>query len=122
MGDQNLRRASDELEHRRFMKTLLTELRALEDMHAKGMFEGGIRRIGAEQEMFLVDRAHRPTLSAVQMLDQIGDEHFTHELGLFNLEANLSPQELGGSCLRRLHAETNEVVQLSREHAAKADA
>ncbi|HEY7907153.1 MAG TPA: hypothetical protein VIC53_09585, partial [Wenzhouxiangella sp.] len=115
MGDQNVQQTSDELEHRHFMKALLTEVRALEDMHAKGMFEGGIRRIGAEQEMFLVDRAHRPALSAVQVLDQINDERFTHELGLFNLEANLSPQELGGSCLRRLHAETDEVVQVALE-------
>lgn len=121
MGEQNIQQASDELEHRRFMKALLTEVRALEDMHAKGMFEGGIRRIGAEQEMFLVDRAHRPALSAVSVLDQIGDERFTHELGLFNLEANLSPQELGGACLRQLHQETDEVVRLAREHAAKSD-
>jgi CBS domain-containing protein len=40
---------------------------------------------------------------------------------LFNLEANLSPLELGGDCLRRLERETDEVVALAREHAARVD-
>ena len=118
MGEHNISQGADEQAHREFMKALLTEVRALEDMHAAGMFEGGVRRIGAEQEMFLVDGAHRPSLSATEILERINDERFTHELGLFNLEANLSPLELGGDCLRRLHAETDEVVQIARDHAA----
>lgn len=101
------------------MKALLNEVRALEDMHAAGMFESGIRRIGAEQEMFLVDQANRPALSAMQVLDQIDDARFTHELGLFNLEANLSPLELGGDCLRRLEAEADELLEIGREAAAR---
>jgi hypothetical protein len=48
----------------------------------------------------------RPALTAMQILDRIDDPRFTHELGLFNLEANLSPLELGGDCLRQLEAET----------------
>lgn len=122
MGEQDVKTQRDELEHRRFMKALLNEVRALEDMHEAGLFEGGVRRIGAEQEMFLVDRSHRPALCASQVLDQINDPRFTHELGLFNLEANLSPQVLGGKCLSALHAETDEVVRLAREHAARVNA
>ncbi len=99
------------------MKALLNEVRALEDMHTAGMFEAGIRRIGAEQEMFLVDQANRPALSAMQVLDRIDDPRFTHELGLFNLEANLSPLELGGDCLRKLEAEASELLQVGREAA-----
>lgn len=122
MGEQQARRGRDESEHRYFMKALLTEVRALEDMHRAKMFEGGVRRIGAEQEMFLVDRAHRPALSAVEVLDGLADPRFTHELGLFNLEANLSPQVFGGDCLSRLHAETEEVVNIARAHAARVGA
>lgn len=119
MGEQNVQQNSDEAARRAFMKALLNEVRALEDMHAKGMFEGGIRRIGAEQEMFLVDRAARPALTAMQVLEHIEDPRFTHELGLFNLEANLSPLELGGDCLRQLEAETDEVVNIANEAAGK---
>ncbi|MGY6554616.1 MAG: CBS domain-containing protein [Wenzhouxiangella sp.] len=119
MGEQNVDQASDENLRRAFMKALLNEVRALEDMHTAGMFESGVRCIGAEQEMFLVDRAHRPALSAMQVLDLIDDPRFTHELGLFNLEANLSPLKLGGDCLRRLEAEAQELLQIGREAAAK---
>ena len=101
------------------MKALLDEVRALEDMHDIDMFERGIRRIGAEQEMFLVDQAARPALTAMQILERMDDPRFTHELGLFNLEANLSPLELGGDCLRQLEAETNEVVQIARDKAGE---
>lgn len=118
MGEQKVTRGRDEAEHRVFMKALLTEVRALEDMHRQHMFEGGVRRIGAEQEMFLVDRAHRPSLSAGEILAGLSDPRFTHELGLFNLEANLSPQVFGGDCLSKLHAETQEVITIARAKAA----
>ncbi len=121
MGEQNVAQGSDEQTRRAFMKALLNEVRALEDMLAAGMFEGGIRRIGAEQEMFLVDGASRPAMTAMQMLERIEDPRFTHELGLFNLEANLSPLELGGDCLRRLEQEADEVYRIAREKAAEVD-
>jgi hypothetical protein len=38
---------------RLFMKSLLTDLQALETMLRDGMIESGVRRIGAEQELFL---------------------------------------------------------------------
>ena len=119
MGEQNVKQSSDEQDRRVFMKALLDEIRALEDMLSAGMFETDIRRIGAEQEMFLVDRSGRPSLTAMQLLDRIDDPRFTHELGLFNLEANLSPLRLGGSCLRELEKETQEVVDIARAKAAE---
>lgn len=122
MGEQNVKRNSDDAERRAFMKALLGEVRAMEAMLEAGMFESGVRRIGAEQEMFLIDKAYRPSLSAMQLLDGISDPRFTHELGLFNLEANLSPLELGGDCLRRLETETEEVLAIGRKAAAGIDA
>ncbi|NEZ03980.1 CBS domain-containing protein [Wenzhouxiangella sp. XN201] len=121
MGEQNVEQTSDEQARRAFMKALLDEVRALEDMLDTGMIESGIRRIGAEQEMFLVDQASRPALTAMQILETIDDPRFTHELGLFNLEANLSPLELGGDCLRRMEQETNEVLEIARRHAGELD-
>ncbi len=121
MGEQNVRQSSDEAERRAFMKALLGEVRAMEEMLDAGMFESGIRRIGAEQEMFLVDQAYRPAMTAMQLLEHLDDPRFTHELGLFNLEANLSPLRLGGDCLRRLEEETLEVMSIAREHAARVD-
>lgn len=118
MGEQNVEQTADEQTRRAFMKALLEEVRALEDMLDAGMIESGIRRIGAEQEMFLVDQASRPALTAMQILEKIEDPRFTHELGLFNMEANLSPLELGGDCLRRLEKEADEVLAIARRKAA----
>ena len=39
------------------MKSLLADVMALEQMIETGRIETGVRRIGAEQEMFLVDHA-----------------------------------------------------------------
>ncbi len=121
MGEQNVKLNNDEATRQEFMKALLTEVRALEKMLDEGLVESGIRRIGAEQEMFLIDKAHKPAPIALQILEAIDDERFTHELGLFNLEANLEPHKLGGNCLALMERETQEVYQRAREIAARFD-
>jgi CBS domain-containing protein len=90
---------------RQFIKHLLDDLRALEAMIAGGTIESGVRRIGAEQELFLVDRAWRPAPFAMEILAAIDDPHFTTELARFNLEINLDPLPFGGDCLRRLEGD-----------------
>ena len=121
MGEQNVRLNKDETTHQAFMKALLTEVQALETLLESGLLESGVHRIGAEQEMFLIDRAHKPACRALEILEVIGDRRFTHELGLFNLEANLSPRLLGGDCLRQLEAEAQEIYRRARETAARFD-
>jgi predicted transcriptional regulator len=120
MGELNVKQKSDDATHQAFMKSLLAEVHALETMLDKGLIESGVRRIGAEQEMFLINRAHKPALKALEILAHIDDERFTHELGLFNIEANLSPQGLGGDCLRRMEVELQEVYQHARTAAGRA--
>ncbi|NNK33673.1 MAG: CBS domain-containing protein, partial [Xanthomonadales bacterium] len=115
MGEQNVKLNSDEATYQAFMKSLLVEVHALEKMLDAGLVESGVRRIGAEQEMFLIDRAHKPALKALEILDVVDDERFTHELGLFNLEANLSPHRLGGNCLSLMEAEAQEIYRHARE-------
>src|SRR4051812_19170695 len=48
--------AQDEQKRREFMHAMLGDLRALDRMLREGRFDSGPRRIGAEQEMFLIDR------------------------------------------------------------------
>ena len=71
MGEQNIKEYADEATRQEFMKSLLNEVRALELMLDKGMVESGVSRIGAEQEMFLIDRAQRPAMTALEILDKI---------------------------------------------------
>jgi len=117
MGEQNIEEYANESARQAFMKSLLEEVRALDAMLDKGMVESGISRIGAEQEMFLINSAQKPALTALDVLEQLDDERFTHELGLFNIEANLSVQEFNSDCLSRMEAEAQEVYAKAR-HAA----
>lgn len=121
MGEQNIEEFADDASRQAFMKSLLEEVRALDAMLDKGMVESGVSRIGAEQEMFLVNSAHKPALTALDVIDELGDERFTHELGLFNIEANLSVQELKGGCLSRMEAEAQEVYTKARVAAHQHD-
>lgn len=121
MGEQNVKRNTDEAERQAFMKSLLLEVQALETMLERGMIESGKRRIGAEQEMFIIKRSGKPAMKALDLLETINDERFTHEIGLFNLEANMGVQEVDAHCLRRMEAEANEIIEIARRGAAAHD-
>ncbi|MDX2427402.1 MAG: CBS domain-containing protein [Xanthomonadales bacterium] len=121
MGEQNIEVHASESSRQEFMKSLLEEVRALEAMLDKGMVESGVSRIGAEQEMFLIDEARKPALTGLEVLKKLDDDRFTHELGLFNIEANLSVQELKTDCLRRMENEAQEVYAKARKAAHQCD-
>jgi CBS domain-containing protein len=106
-------------ELRRFMRSLLNDLRALERMIADGRIESGVRRIGAEQEMFLVGPGWRPAPLATEVLEELNDPRFTTELARFNLEANLSPVPFGGKCLSAIERQLEELVGLARGAASR---
>lgn len=108
---QQVRPDEDAEQHREFMVALLNDLKALERMIDEGYFACDVRRIGAEQEMFLIDQqTWSPTKGALEMLERLEDPHFTTELGMFQLEANCSPQVLSGDGLTRMHAELDMLV------------
>ena len=106
---------------RRFMRAVLADLRALEQMLEAGAFERGVVRIGAEQELFLVDRAYHPAPGALKILERIDDPHFTTELGLFNLEANADPQPLAGKGLSKMEEQLALLFDKVRRTAAELD-
>lgn len=101
MGEKQVQERRDADELRVFTQKLLTDLEVLSRMIEGELFETGLRRIGAEQEMFLVDRMGRPAPRAREVLETVDDPHFTHELALFNLECNLDPLVLESDCLSR---------------------
>ncbi len=121
---QNLGNApTEDRQLQAFMRALLDDVHALESMLEDGrLFETGHRRIGAEQEMFLVDGNGRVVPAALAVLDQADDPRLTTELALFNLEANLSPQDYGGRCLSRMEAELRELVTKADDAARRHDA
>jgi CBS domain-containing protein/gamma-glutamylcysteine synthetase len=95
---------------RHFVRAILRDLHALEHMLRSGAIEEGVTRIGAEQEMFLIDRDGHPALAAMKAMEVIQSPHFTTELGLFQLEMNADPHVLGGDCFRRLEFQIAELL------------
>jgi CBS domain-containing protein len=122
VGEQDVQEGFGEEERRRFTRALLDDLRALELLLDTGRFETGVRRIGAEQEMFLVDRHFDPASVAPDVLRELKDPRFTTELGRFNLEANLPPLDFGGTFLRQLHDELTDINEVARTAAQRCGA
>ncbi|MEC7583999.1 MAG: glutamate-cysteine ligase family protein [Planctomycetota bacterium] len=119
MGRHDVKTAFSDAQLRTFMKAILADVHALERMIDEDRFETGVRRIGAEQEMFLIDRSGRPWCGADAMLEKLNHPQFTHELAQFNLEANLSPQLFGGSCLSLMEAELTGLLDNARRVATE---
>jgi CBS domain-containing protein/gamma-glutamyl:cysteine ligase YbdK (ATP-grasp superfamily) len=117
MGEQDINQVLDEQQQRAFMKALLDDLRALELMLEGNLIESGVRRVGSEQEMFLVDSDLGPAPVGEEVLARVNDERFVAEIARFNLEANLTPHLLGGRCFRLMEEELTEVLRLAREGA-----
>lgn len=107
---------------RRYMKALLDDLRAFERMLDEGIFETGIRRIGAEQEMFLVDRSMHPAPVAEAVLAAAGSPSLVHELALFNVEANCTPLVFGGKCLSTMAEELRTLINRADKAAEQSQA
>src|SRR5688572_27739487 len=122
MGIQDVsdRTSPDELRH--FIRSLLKDLRALDKMIAGGLIQSGVRRIGAEQELVIINPAFRPAPIAQKLLDGLADPHFTNEIALFNIELNLDPFTFAGDCLSSMERQLDESIARARAVASAHDA
>ncbi len=118
MGEKSITAADNGEQRRGFMRHLLRDLQVLGMMIEDGWIESGVRRIGAEQEMFLVDRRWRPAPVAMTLLERLEDPAFTTELGQFNLELNLDPCVFRSDCLASMEGLLIEKLEKVREAAA----
>ncbi|MBZ0267801.1 CBS domain-containing protein [bacterium] len=121
MSEPSLESYADPQRLRLFMKSLLNDVQALKEMLDHGLIESGVRRIGAEQELCLVDRSWRPAGRAEEVLAKLDDQRFTPEIGCYNVEFNLEPFTFGGDCLSRLERAMNGHVDEVRQAAAELD-
>jgi len=114
LGEKDIRIELESSDLRVFTQALLRDIRALDELLREGQIESGVRRIGLEQEIFLVDDMWRPAPIAVEVLERIDDPRVTSELGRFNLEFNLEPLLFGGNCLRLMENRLNELLDKVR--------
>lgn len=119
MAKEEISTLPDDTQRRMFVKRMLEDVRALERMINEGWIEHGIRRIGAEQEMFLVDDSLQPANMALKLLEHLPKASFTTELALFNLEANLLPLELKGDCFAAMSNELTTLLAQARKVATE---
>lgn len=120
MGDQQISPLSSQTK-REFLRRLIGDIEALEQMIENGMIESGVTRIGAEQEFCLVKDDLRPSMTGPQVLAGIAERHFTSELAQWNLEINLDPQDAGPGCLSRMDAQLDQLLRLANQQARAYD-
>ncbi|MBK7425794.1 MAG: CBS domain-containing protein [Saprospiraceae bacterium] len=95
-----------------FLKCLMKDLRAMHYMLENDWFETDITRIGAEQEMVLVDReSYRPACIAPEVLAKTTHlPYLGGELARFNLESNLDPLVFEKDCFSVMHKELKHQI------------
>jgi CBS domain-containing protein/gamma-glutamylcysteine synthetase len=109
MGEQKVSLVSDQKQMQRFVKSLLNDVSALEYMLENDWFESDVTRIGAEQEMVMVNKfTYKPSLVAMEALGQMEEFPWVEtELAKFNLETNLEPRVFHGNCFAMLEQENS---------------
>ncbi|MCH2161387.1 MAG: glutamate-cysteine ligase family protein [Phycisphaerales bacterium] len=122
MGQTDVSGHGSDEQKRAFTRAMLRDVEALEIMLAEGRIETGVRRVGAEQEVALIDQAGAPAPIGEKVLEELPAEGFTTELGRFNLEVNLDPKPFSGSSLRELETEILGSLDQVREVAGRHEA
>ena len=123
MGEQKVHLPSDKEDLKAFIRSLLDDVHALEKMLKANWFEQDIVRIGAEQEMVLIDKNQKPAIVALEALELMKEyDWLESELALFNLEITLTPQVFQGACLRNLENQTLERLNIIRKNLHKLEA
>lgn len=125
MGEQKVSSVDRKTTLHRFVRSLLNDVEAMEYMLDQGWFENDIVRIGAEQEMILVDRKTlKPAPIAMEVMEAVQEYPWIEtELARFNLEINLDPHVFQGSSLRKMEEEILNKTRIIRDvlHPMGAD-
>ena len=119
MGRQDVASDDSAAQLRRFEERLIADVDALERMLEMGVFETGVRRIGLEQEFFLIDEHGRPAPRAMELLKDLGGDGsiYQTELALFNVEVAVPPSVFEGDCLTRIEQELRRHMGIIRRAA-----
>ncbi|TAE52091.1 MAG: CBS domain-containing protein, partial [Bacteroidetes bacterium] len=115
MGNLNVKLVQNQQEEQQFVRYILRDLQALERMIREGWFETEPIRIGAEQEMCLVDRSLKPYNINLKALEMINNPAFTTELASFNLETNADPLPFTGSSISEMHMSLKKALEDAQE-------
>lgn len=119
MGELRVSKFTDNKDKANYIHQLVKDIKALDIMIRDGLIEKSPIRIGAEQEFCLVDNQFLPSGNSLEILDDINDSHFTTEIGNYNLEVNLKPVELKGTCFSELHTRLQTLMTKAKKQSKK---
>ena len=119
MGDFRARKIANAHDRRKMAIRALDDIEAFETMLRNRLFDESAPKIGAEQELCIVNQQAEPAKNALSLLDRISDEHYTNELALFNLEINLDPVELKGQCFQTVEQDLIRLLEKGRKAASQ---
>ncbi|WP_372944943.1 CBS domain-containing protein [Muriicola sp.] len=119
MGEKIVKRIKNPEDKKRYIDHLLKDIETLELMLSKGLLSTKPVHIGAEQEFCLVNEAWEPSDLSETILEDIADDHFTSELNKYNLELNLDPVKLEGTCFSVMHKQLNDLLGVAKNASAK---
>ncbi len=124
MGEQKVSLLSSKKEMHKFVKNLLKDVKALEYMLENDWFESDITRIGAEQEMCIVDNdTLKPACIATEALAKMEDLPWVEtELAKFNLETGATPIKFEGDCLSQMEKQISEQIATIKERVGELNA
>ena len=120
----------EEVEHREFSREDRTryreKVRRCLDVFARmlreSLFDSEAPLTGLEIELNLIDGDGNPALKNAQALEEIGDPDFVTELGQFNLEINVPPQQLGRRGFTEFEDGVRASLNAAEEKAARIGA
>jgi CBS domain-containing protein len=119
MGDLKVKSIVKQKDLNQFTQKLLQDVKALEKMLSSGYFRNEKPKIGAEQEICLIDEHFKPAPRVMELLEHLDQRFFTTELAKFNLEANLPPKYFEKGCFSELENQINELLNSLQQVAGK---
>ena len=98
------------LDYERFTRKLFGNLDELAHLLQQPGFGLGAITLGAELELYIVDKLGRPLLVNNEVQTQLGDPQLTLELNRYNLEYNLTPVAMAGRPFAAIESEIRTVL------------
>jgi hypothetical protein len=121
MSGKSINSTLDVKARKAFTYHLLKDIETLDYMLKNKLFPKDEIRIGAEQELAIVDKKMKPTCKSIEILKQIDSDLFTTELSQFNLEVNLEPLKLQAGVFDQIHEKLKEHLQHLKEKSKDLD-
>ncbi len=118
MGQELPRGHFDQADYKRFTRRLDQCIGLLPELLSRPDFDGTPQTVGAELEMSLIRADGRPAPINLELIEALGDPHFTPELDRFNLEFNSDPLPLAGRPFSALARQLEQALTAVRNTAA----